>query len=58
MNSEITVHCLRCGNTFSASYIMIEKWHYRCPKCREDVKPQRIIEPEEDSGDEDQEEQQ
>jgi len=32
--SDITVHCVKCGEVFSAGYKTIESWKYHCPKCR------------------------
>ena len=37
--SEIRVHCVKCGETFSGSFSTIEKWSYHCPRCRIEVKP-------------------
>jgi len=50
--TSITVHCTRCGEAFSAPYIIADRWHYHCPKCRDGVMPDKILE-EETTGDDD-----
>jgi|GEM_PF-3707825 len=52
--SEIRVHCVKCGETFSGSFSTIEKWSYHCPRCRVEVKP--VVTVDDTEGDEEDEE--
>jgi len=36
---DITIRCVKCGDSFKEPYASMERWSFRCPKCREGVKP-------------------